>query len=398
MTRRWGWSLRAASVRDSADAVFANLLLHWFPAQMRAASLAWWPTAWLGTISWVLYVILLVSGLPLLVFYIPSVAGAYGSVKDIEHVVSFGSWLRAAHRMAAHLMVGASALHLVRVFVTGAYRNSRGSRSRREWNWVIGAAMFATTLLLSFTGYLLPWDQLAFWAVTVGTNIALAAPVVGGAVADLLIGGRTIGQAALLRFYILHIVVLPIGLAVLFAYHMWRIRKDGGLAAPDEASADDDTRALPAIPAVVRRIAVVSLATLLAVTLLAMAFPSPLLEPANPGAPPNPSKAPWYFLWLQEVVTLTTVRLAGVRINGAVVGGALLPGILAVLLVIWPWIDRSPALSAGVPFARERRVQIAVFVAIASAIVALTLVGLMRGPSWAFIWPWDTWPPVPARF
>ncbi len=114
---------------------------------------------------------LLLTGLPLMVFYIPSTRDAYQSIKDIEHVVSFGWWLRAAHRIAAHLMVIAVALHLARVFLTGAYRNAGGREQHREWNWVIGVAMLAGTVLLSFTGYLLPWDQLAYWAITISMNI-----------------------------------------------------------------------------------------------------------------------------------------------------------------------------------------------------------------------------------
>jgi quinol-cytochrome oxidoreductase complex cytochrome b subunit len=396
MAQRRFWSLRPASTREAVDAVWANLLLHWFPVRMRTSSLAWVPTFWLGTVTWVLFLLLLLSGLPLMVFYIPSVGDAYRSVKDIEHVVSFGWWLRAMHRLAAHMMVITTTLHLVRVFVTGAYKNTEGRDQHREWNWVLGVAMLFATLLLSFTGYLLPWDQLAFWAVTVGTHIVSSAPVAGTIVREVLIGGREIGQATLIRFYLLHIVVLPIAVAVLFGYHMWRIRKDGGLANGE--AADDDAGVVHAIPPIVLRIGVVSMATLLAVTLLATFIPSPLLDPANPLATPNPAKAPWYFLWLQEIVADTTVRIGSFRVNGALIGGVLLPFALAVLLTVWPWVDRSPAGLAGAAFPRARRTQIAVFLLIAFAIAALTAIGLMRGPSWGLWWPWESWPAVPARF
>jgi quinol-cytochrome oxidoreductase complex cytochrome b subunit len=299
------------------------------------------------------------------------------------------------HRLGAHLMVITTTLHLVRVFVTGAFKNSTEGKQRREWNWVIGVAMLFCTLLLSFTGYLLPWDQLAFWAVTVGTNIVSSAPVAGTILRQTLIGGREIGEATLVRFYLLHIIALPLAVAVLFGYHMWRVRKDGGLAHGD---AQDERAEIPAIPPVVRRIAVVTMATVLAVTVLAIFIPSPLLEPANPQVTPNPAKAPWYFLWLQEVVTDTTVRLGPVRVNGALLGGVVLPLVLSVVLTLWPWLDRSPAATAGVTFPRERRVQNAVFLAIALAITALTVVGLLRGPSWGLWWPWDSWPSMPARF
>ena len=289
MTRRRFWSLRPSTAREVADAIFANFLLHWFPARMRASSLAWLPTFWLGTASWVLFVVLLLSGVPLMVFYIPSVEDAYRSVKDIEHVVSFGWWLRAVHRLGAHLMVITVTLHLARVFLTGAYKNAPGGNARREWNWVIGVAMLFGTLLLSFTGYLLPWDQLAFWAVTVGTSIVSSAPVAGAVLRETLIGGREIGEATLVRFYLLHIIALPIAVAVLFGYHMWRVRKDGGLA---HGGAEDERAEVPAIPPVVRRIAVVTMATVLTVTVLAAFIPSPLLDPANPDDDAEPCQGP----------------------------------------------------------------------------------------------------------
>jgi cytochrome b-561 len=394
MAQRRFWSLRPTTARDVADAIFANFLLHGFPARIRATSLAWLPTFWLGAVSWVLFVVLLVSGLPLMVFYIPSVEDAYRSVKDIEHVVSFGWWLRAVHRLAAHGMIITTTLHLLRVFVTGAYKNSPGPGQRREWNWVIGVAMLFATLLLSFTGYLLPWDQLAYWAVTVGTSIVSSAPFAGAVMRQTLIGGREIGEATLVRFYLLHIIVLPLAVAVLFGYHMWRVRKDGGLAC---GGADGERGEVPAIPPVVRRIAVVTLATVLAVTVLAAFVPSPLLEPANPEVTPNPAKAPWYFLWLQEVVADTAVRLGPVQVNGALVGGVMLPLALSVVMTLWPWLDRSPASTAGVAFPRERRIQNIVFLTIALAVAALTVIGLMRGPSWGLWWPWESWPPSPTR-
>jgi cytochrome b-561 len=396
MPRRRFWSVFPASTREATDAIVANLLLHWFPARMRVSSLAWTPSLWLGTASWVLFVSLLVTGLPLMVFYIPSTRDAYASMKDIEHAVSFGWWIRAAHRVGAHLMVIAVTLHMARVFLTGSYRNDAGDREQhREWNWVIGVAMLVGTILLSFTGYLLPWDQLAYWAITVSMNIVAAAPLVGEPLRALLLGGREVGQAALMRFYLLHIVVLPIAMAALFAYHMWRIRKDGGLAAPTPIPV---AHVVNAIPAVVLRTAVVTVATWLAVTALAIVVPSPLEQAANPLVTANPAKAPWYFLWLQEIVADTTVRLGPVTINGALIGGIILPAILLVLTTLWPWLDRSPAGTSGVWLARERRTQLLVFTVIAVVVAGFTIVGLLRGPSWHLFWPWQAWPAMPVRF
>jgi cytochrome b-561 len=425
------WSFRPQSDREAGDAIVSNLALHWFPAKISKASMSWHYSFWLGTISAALFFLLILSGLPLLFLYVPSVERAYQSVKDIEFVVTFGSWIRAVHRISAHLMVIAVALHLVRVFLTGAYKNGVGRGQQREVNWVIGVVMFLVTLFLSFTGYLLPWDQLAFWAVTVGTNIASSIPVVGPDVRELLIGGRTIEQATLIRFYVLHVVLLPGLLGVLFGYHMWRVRKDGGLAKADVESAfetsrpseivatktytllgvargtaptvtvkslDNPNATVNAVPDLVRRAAIATLGTIAAVSIMSVFIASPLEEPANALLTPNPAKAPWYFLWLQEIVTDTTIRIGAFTLNGAFVGGVILPGLLVGLMTVWPWLDRSSRLSAGVWLPRERRTQNLIFLLIIVFVLALTFVGMvLRGPYWNIYWPWQAWPEIPGR-
>jgi quinol-cytochrome oxidoreductase complex cytochrome b subunit len=425
------WSLRPRSDREAGDAVVSNFMLHWFPAKVFKPSLDWTYSYWLGTISAALFLLLVVSGLPLLFLYVPSVERAYASVKDIEWVVTFGSWIRSVHRLAAHLMVASVFLHLVRVFLTGAYKNGAGRGQQREWNWVIGVVMLLLTLFLSFTGYLLPWDQLAYWAVTVGTNIAASIPWIGPQVRELMIGGRNIDQPTLIRFYALHVIFLPAALGMLFAYHMWRVRKDGGLARADrvatlrEKAAEEPVRTktytllgvargtaptirtasleardltVNAVPDLVRRAAVAVLGTFAVISVLASLVRSPLEEPANPLVTPNPAKAPWYFLWLQEIVTDTTFTAFGFTVNGAFLGGVILPGLLIGLLTAWPWLDRSSGDAAGVWFHGSRRTQNLVFLLIVLVVVVLTVVGtFMRGPSWEFFWPWQAWPELPTR-
>jgi quinol-cytochrome oxidoreductase complex cytochrome b subunit len=425
------WSLRPQSDRESGDAIVSNFLLHWFPAKVFKPSLDWTYSFWLGTITSALFLLLILSGLPLLFLYVPSVERAYASVKDIEYVVTFGSWIRSVHRLSAHLMVAAVFLHLVRVFLTGAYKNGTGRGQRRQWNWVIGVGMLLATLFLSFTGYLLPWDQLAYWAVTVGTNIASSIPWVGPTIRELLIGGRSIEQPTLIRFYVLHILVLPGALGALFVYHMWRVRKDGGLARADrEALLREKVEETPvrsktytllgvargtapairsltleapglsvnAVPDLTRRAATAILGTIAAISILSTLVRSPLEEAANALVTPNPAKAPWYFLWLQEIVTDTTFHLGSFTVNGAFFGGVLLPGLLTFVLTLWPWLDRSPASATGVWFAKTRRGQNAVFLLLCLVVVAFTVIGTFcRGPYWHFYWPWETWPEIPTR-
>jgi cytochrome b-561 len=425
------WSVRPQSDRQAGDAVVSNFLLHWFPAKVSKASLDWNYSFWLGTVSAALLLLLTLSGFPLLFLYVPSIERAYASIKDIEFAVTFGSWIRSVHRFAAHLMVAAVFLHLVRVFLTGAYKNGIGQGQRREWNWVIGVVMLLLTLFLSFTGYLLPWDQLAYWAVTVGTNIASSIPFVGDPIRELMLGGRTIDQPTLIRFYVLHVIVLPGVLGLLFVYHMWRVRKDAGLARADRTARLEKpapvtpgqsktytllgvargtaptvtTTALErpdttvnSVPDLTRRALIVTLATIAVLSIMAALLRSPLEEAANPLVTPNPAKAPWYFLWLQEIVTLTTVRIGSFTLNGAFLGGVVLPGILVGLLTFWPWLDRSPSAAAGVWFPQSRRTQNILFLVLVLIILALTFIGtFMRGPYWQIYWPWEPWPEIPTR-
>jgi quinol-cytochrome oxidoreductase complex cytochrome b subunit len=419
----WTWTPR--SEREAGEAIVGNLWLHWFPNKVSIRSASFGYSLWLGTATASLFLILVVTGVLLMFFYVPSVERAYGSMKDIQFAVSFGWLLRNQHRWSAHLMVGATFLHMARVFFTGAYRGSRGV------NWLVGIALLLSTLFLSFTGYLLPWDQLAFWAVTVGTNIAQEAPLVGESLRFFLIGGTQIEQATLLRFYVLHVVALPAAVTVLFAYHMWRVRKDGGLAAIEPLRRQRVRHATAASPAktyslfgaargvsvqtlasasveeedvvfsspeLTRRIALVFLLVFNLTLLLSVFFGAPLEEAANPAVTPNPAKAPWYFLWLQELVASTTVRAGGYTVSGGFVGGILIPGALLLLAAAWPFLDRSAPTSEGVWFAPERRLQNAVFVLVSVVIVALILVGVyLRGPSWGLYWPWQRWPTAPMR-
>ena len=212
--------------QERAAVVFGNLFLHLHPVRVHLNTLRLGYTLGLGLISFYLLVLLVISGVLLMFYYIPSIDMAYNSMLDLEFAVSFGMVLRNMHRWAAHAMVAFVFLHMCRVFYTASYK------SPREFNWVIGVCLLLLTLFLSFTGYLLPWDQLAFWAITVGTNIVTYVPWIGDELRYLMLGGTEVGQMALIRFYVLHVVVLPMIMAALVGAHFWRIRKDGGLSRP----------------------------------------------------------------------------------------------------------------------------------------------------------------------
>ena len=348
-----------------------------------------------------LFGVLTLTGLALMLYYVPYPTEAYRSMKDLQFVVTFGIILRNMHRWSAHAMVGVVFLHLCRVFWTGSYK------APREFNWVVGVGLFLLTLLLSFTGYLLPWDQLAFWAITVGTNIAAYAPFVGDQVKFLLLGGHVIGPMTLLRFYVMHCVLLPLAAVLLISLHIWRVRKDGlsGAAHVDppvaEAAgafpASAKTYGLMAItrrpsasveardpndevfawPHLLYRELLVTLAVIVALHVISLLFMAPLESIADPTRTPNPAKAPWYFLGLQELVHYS-----------AFVGGVLVPTLIVLALVVLPYVDRQPH-GVGRWFAPERRVANTVFTALAIVTVVLTAIGtFFRGANWAWVWPW----------
>ena len=224
--------------RNRALAILQNVFMHLHPVKLPRGACEFRFTWGMGGISFYLFLLLTLTGVLLMFYYTPSTRDAYGDMKDFEFTVPFGLFLRNLHRWAGHLMVITVWLHMLRVFMTGSYKKPR------EFNWVVGVTLLVVTLLLSFTGYLLPWDQLGFWAITVGTNMARATPLIGhegplgrelgftpyNDIRFALLGGSTVGQAALLRAYVWHCVGLPLLGVLLLAIHFWRVRKDGGIS------------------------------------------------------------------------------------------------------------------------------------------------------------------------
>jgi len=397
---RVGWP---RTDKDRAAAMISSFFLHIHSAKVNRHSLRPSYTMALGLISAYLFLVLIVTGVALMLYYTPQPPDAYRSIKDLQFVVTFGSVLRNMHRWAAHGMVITVFLHMCRVFFTGSYK------APRQFNWVVGVMLLILTLALSFTGYLLPWDQLAFWAITVGSNIAGYAPALGDQLKYLLLGGNVIGEGTVLRFYVLHCVILPSAAILLVAVHVYRIRKDG-LSAPTEpappvteeltpgrfpastksyglmaltdrpsqavveSDPDDDVMSWPHL---LYRELLVALAVLVALHVVSLLFNAPLEEIADPTRTPNPAKAPWYFLGLQELVHYS-----------AFVGGVLVPTLIVLVLVALPYVDAAPR-GIGVWFARERRWANLIFAVLAVLAVLLTLIGtFFRGPNWGWVWPW----------
>ncbi|MDP6631950.1 MAG: cytochrome b N-terminal domain-containing protein [Dehalococcoidales bacterium] len=217
---------------NRSKTIVNSWFLHIHPVKVRKHTLKVSYTWGMGFITFFLFMVLVVTGIYLMFFYAPSIERAYTDIQALETSITFGMLMRNMHRWAAHLMVISVFLHLCRVFFTGGYKRPR------EFNWVIGVILWVLTLVLSYTGYLLPWDQLAYWAVTVGTNIAGVTPLIGDQVRLILLGAMEAGPDALVRFYALHIALLPGVMTVLIGIHFWRIRKDGGLSNPDEITED----------------------------------------------------------------------------------------------------------------------------------------------------------------
>jgi quinol-cytochrome oxidoreductase complex cytochrome b subunit len=194
-----------------------------FSARVREPQLGFRYTWYLGALTLGTFTIQLVTGVLLMLYYHPSIPQGYADMKDLQFVVSSGMLLRNLHRWSAHAMVFFVFAHMAKVFYRGAYRPPR------ELNWVVGVCLLLLTLLLSYTGYLLPWDQLSYWGTTVGSHIISSVPFIGDKIGFTLLGGHTVNANALLRFYVLHVVILPLAVILLVAIHLWRLHKDGGM-------------------------------------------------------------------------------------------------------------------------------------------------------------------------
>jgi len=299
-------------------------------ARVRDAQLGFRNTWYLGALTLGTFTIQVSTGLLLMLYYHPSIPQGYADMKDLEFVVSSGGMLRSLHRWSAHAMVFLVFMHMAKVFYRRAYQPPR------ELNWVVGVSLLLATLLLSYTGYLLPWDQLSYWGTTVGASIISSMPFFGAKLRFYLLGGHTVNANALLRFYVLHTMIFPLVVIMLIVVHLWRLHKDGGMYEPDERGKPILPDHIPAEDELFRGVEnektlsyrellfreIIGIEAL-AVVLFSMAliWKAPLDELANPLHTPNPAKAPWYFTGLQEVLHYFPPFVAGIILPVLIVSG-----------------------------------------------------------------------------
>ncbi len=316
--------------------VFRNLILHLHPVKVRRASLKFTHTFGLGGMVALLFVLQVFTGLILRFVYLPVVDHAYESILQINQSVFFGQFIRNIHHWSGMLMVILTFLHLLRVFYTEAFHSPRRS------NWVIGVVLFILVIFSNFSGYLLPWDQLSFWAVTVMTSMLEYIPWAGGWLAQLIRGGSDVGPVTLLNFFTFHTALLPMSVVILMAFHFWKVRKAGGVVIPG-GKANPDKEYINTVPHLVLKELVVALVLVGTILLMSVFFNAPLLEKANPALSPNPAKAPWYFLGIQELLMHFHPFFAAILIP-----------LLFVGMLFWLPYSRFDKMSLGIWFVSEK--------------------------------------------
>ncbi len=351
--------------------VVDNLVLHLHPTKVPVRTLRLSYTWGLGGLSGMLIMFLAFTGIFLQMNYTPSPSQAYLDILALRNNVWFGDLLRSIHHWSANLLVVITFLHLLRVFFTG------GHRAPRETNWLVGIAMLLLVLGANFTGYLLPWDQLAYWAITVGTSILTYIPIAGPYLSRLLLGGPEVSAATLLNFYSLHISFIPLLIVSLMSLHFWRVRKDGGLTIPKSPDETEKPRMerVTTIPHLVRREMAFALVWTVILLGWAILVSAPLEGIANPEISPNPAKSPWYFLGLQELLLHFH----------PLVGAVIIPGLALTALALLPFYDVNSE-SVGIYFRSWR----GRYLSLLSAGLALIIV-----PTWVvldeFVLNWSDW-------
>jgi quinol-cytochrome oxidoreductase complex cytochrome b subunit len=321
--------------------------------------------------SAVLVFLLLGTGLMLKFVYAPFPDKAYDSILYLNSQIPFGQLLRNIHRWGANGLLFIVFLHFLRIFYTGAFA------APRQFNWIIGLTLFAAVVFSNFTGYLLPWDQIAYWAVTISTSMLDYIPGVGTGLKEWVLGGTEPGPATLRNFYAIHTAILPALLLFFLPFHFWRIRKANGLVIPRSPEEDPSTggQMVEAMPHLIKREVALTLVVLATILLIAMFFDAPLADKANPGLSPNPTKAPWYFMGIQEMLMHFHPVFALLVI----------PGLLVLGLLSIPYINYE-ANTAGIWFCSRKgrkTALLAVVIAILATVAAVLFDEFVISPSLA---------------
>lgn len=367
--------------------ITTSFIAHLRPRYYQQAATWFTHTFRLGWFTTFFFMVELVTGVVLMVYYIPYPDQAYESILEIESNVFFGELMRDLHRLGAEAMVIFSWLHLLRTYFTGSYKGPR------SFTWLTGVILLLITAWLSFSGYLLPWDQLAYWAVTVGSSITESGPLVGPAMNLLMRGAPDIGVGGLLRFYLQHVILFPL-LAILFiSIHYYKVSREHSISLPAVVEELDlppeekkeHTRRIDLIPDLLtHELFLTSIGIFAMLVILYFRwFHSPLETHANPQQTPLDTLAPWYFYWLQGLLKIDPASiienlLAGIGIqvelsrllNSKFIMGLVVPPTLVLLLMAIPYIDRNPSR-----LARNRPFAIAWGIAWIFIVVALSFMG-----------------------
>ena len=371
-------TLRKPKDRERYRNFFNSLILHFRPRSVQQRTLKFSLTWGLGGMAVVLVCMLFATGLMLKFVYLPVPDRAYESIVHLQNNVLFGQLIRNVHHWSAYTLLIIVFLHFLRIFFTGAFHPPR------QFNWILGLAMFLAVLTSNITGYLLPWDQLAFWAITICTGMLEYIPGIGGWLQGLVRGGSDIGPATLSIFFAIHTAIIPACLIILMPWHFWRVRKAGSLVIPRKPDENEGSRgdSVPTIPNLILREIVVAVVLIAFVMGISVLFNAPLEAKANPGLSPNPTKAPWYFAGIQELLLHFHPLLALF----------IIPILMMIALFSIPYINYQ-ANTAGVWFASLKGRSMAVVAALVAIIV--TPIGIVADE---FIIDFAAWlPNIPGE-
>lgn len=309
--------------------------LHMRPGYFHRDMTGVYPTFRLGWLSTYFVLFETITGVLLMFWYTPAPEIAYGNMLNILSNVPLGQFVRDLHRLGAEAMVLIVALHMMRTWVTGSYKKPR------QFTWFTGVLLLVITGLLSFTGYLLPWDQLALWAVTIGASMAEATPVIGEQVNLLVRGAPELGANGLLRFYLLHVIGLPIFLFIFTGVHYYKVIIHGHSLPPQKENiGEDSAKRVPLdkrvyfIPDVLtNELMWIGVTTFIMVVLCVWFYHAPLESHADPQNTPLGTTAPWYFLWIQGAL----------KLGDKFFWGIVFPTVAIGLLAVMPYLDVTPS-------------------------------------------------------